>query len=117
MTELYGWLAAAVLFIAAYLAALKLSLVRHGRSSLVQRLEAQGTADEAAWISANFAEAAFAASLLRTVARLTFFTLVLAEVVDLRARASLTWPDLLISGLIAVPLLCRSGRCRRTSFS
>ncbi len=105
MTELYGWLAAVALLAATYLAALKLALVRWGRSTLAQRLESRDAADGAAWISAHFEEAAFSVSLLRTVARLAFFVFVLAEVVDLRAQASLTWTDLLISGLIAVPLL------------
>ncbi len=105
MSAWYPWLAAAALLIAAYLAALRLALLRHGRPSLAKHLESAGKNEGAVWFDANFDAATFAVSLLGTVARLGFFVLVLAEVVDLGAEAALTWPDLAITGLIAVPLL------------
>jgi len=103
--NLYVILVAAVLVVATWIAALKLALLRPSRVMVTHRLEVTGRAKAAAWLSENFDEAIFALSLLRTFARLAVFVLVLAETVELRTRASLSWPDLAISGLISVMLL------------
>jgi CBS domain containing-hemolysin-like protein len=85
---------------------LKLALLRLGRSIAGQQLEEQGKTRGAQWLTARFDSAIFATSLLRTVARLAFFVLVLAEVIELGFDPSaLIWADLLIAGVIAVPLL------------
>ncbi|MHC4414198.1 MAG: hemolysin family protein [Planctomycetota bacterium] len=105
MTEAYVWLAVAVLFAATYLAAVKLALLGPSRWAVEQELEAKGNTEGARWLADRFDSAIFAFSLLRTVARLAFFALVLAEVVDLGAEAAMTWGHLLVSGLISVPIL------------
>jgi CBS domain containing-hemolysin-like protein len=106
LTDLYVWLAAAVLVTATWLAALKLALLQLSRSTAAQQLEARGKPRGARWLSARFDSSIFAVSLLGTVARLAFFALVLPEVVELGPeRAALAWPHLLIAGAIAVPLL------------
>ncbi|MHC4992776.1 MAG: hemolysin family protein [Planctomycetota bacterium] len=106
MTDSYVWLAALALVVATWLAALKLALLRLGRSIAGQQLEEQGKTRGAQWLTARFDSAIFATSLLRTVARLAFFVLVLAEVIELGFDPSaLIWADLLIAGVIAVPLL------------
>ncbi|MHC4348635.1 MAG: CNNM domain-containing protein, partial [Planctomycetota bacterium] len=106
MTDLYVWLAAVALVAATWLAAMTMALAQLSRAAAAQQLEERGKITGAQWLSARFHTAIFAASLLRTVARLAFFVLVLAEVVELGGEpATLSWPDLLISGLIAVPVL------------
>ena len=107
MTDLYVWLAAVALVAAIWLAALTLALVQQSRAAAAQQLEERGKPKGAQWLSARFHTAIFAASLLRTVARLAFFALVVAEVVELGGpeRAALTWTHLLIAGVIAVPVL------------
>jgi CBS domain containing-hemolysin-like protein len=106
LTDLYVWLAAVALVAATWLAALTMALVQLSRTAAAQQLEERGKLKDAQWLSARFHTAIFAASLLRTVARLAFFVLVLAEVVELGGEpATLAWPDVLISGLIAVPVL------------
>jgi CBS domain containing-hemolysin-like protein len=106
LTDLYVWLAVVALVAATWLAALTLALVQLNRATAAQQLEERGKPKDAQWLSARFHTAIFAASLLRTVARLAFFVLVLAEVVELGGEpAALSWPDVLISSLIAVPVL------------
>ena len=103
--SLYVMLTAAVLAIATWVAALKLALLRPSRIMVAHRLESAGRENAARWLSRNFDAAIFALSLLRTFARLGVFVLVLAETVELRTQAPLSWPDLAISGLISVFLL------------
>ncbi|MHC4220605.1 MAG: CNNM domain-containing protein, partial [Planctomycetota bacterium] len=106
MTDLYIWLAAAVLVAATWLAAVKLALLLLGRLAAAQHLEERDKPRGARWLSARFDSTIFAASLLRTVARLTFFVFILAEVIELGPDSSaLTWTDLLVAGAIAAPLL------------
>ncbi len=105
MADHYVWLALVVLVATTYLAALNLALLRLSRATLEQRLEARGNTKGARWLGAHYDSAIVGVSLLRTVARLGFFVLVLAEVVDLRAQATFTWTDLAISGVVAALLL------------
>ena len=105
MTDLYVWLAVAVLGAATWIAALKLALLGPSRTLVTLRLEERGRARSATWLSRNFDSAIFAVSLVLTIGQLALFALVLAETVQLRTEASLSWPDLLISGLISVALL------------
>ena len=105
MSELYIWLAAAVLALATYFAALMLAMLNTTRVFAKQMLAERGRPNDGAWLAARFDEAISASSLLRTAARLGFFMLVVAEVIDLGTAAPITWPDLLISGAISVPLL------------
>jgi CBS domain containing-hemolysin-like protein len=106
LTDLYIWLAAAVLVAATWLAAVKLALLLLGRLAAAQHLEERDKPRGARWLSARFDSTIFAASLLRTVARLTFFVFILAEVIELGPDSSaLTWTDLLVAGAIAAPLL------------
>jgi CBS domain containing-hemolysin-like protein len=106
LTDLYIWLAAAVLVVATWLAALNRALLRVSPSGIAQELEARGKAPGAKWLTARFDLAVSATSLLRTIARLAFFVLVLAEIVELETeRAAVAWTDLLIAGAIGVPLL------------
>jgi len=107
LTDLYVWLAAIVLGAATWLAALTLALLQLSPSAAAQQLEERGKPKGARWISARFDSAIFATSLLRTVARLAFFALLVAEVVEVGGpqRAALTWTHLLIAGAIAVPLV------------
>ena len=69
------------------------------------RLEDRGRVEAAAWLGRKFDAAIFALSLVRTIGQLSLFALVLAQTVQLRTEALLSWPDLLISGLISVALL------------
>ncbi len=103
--SLYVMLTAAVLVIATWIAALKLALLRPSRVMVAHRLEVTGRENAARWLSRNFDAAICALSLLRTFARLAVFVLVLAETIQLRTQAPLSWPDLAISGLISVMLL------------
>jgi len=103
--DLYLWLAAAALVAGTWLAALKLSLISASRSVTAKALEARGLVKAARWLEGAFDRSAFAVSLLRTITRLGFFALVLAEIVQLDAEAKLTWSDLLVAGLVSVPLL------------
>ncbi len=105
MTNLYGWLAAAALLAASYLEATKLSLLRLSRGSIQQALADRGRPDAGRWLARRFNAVLFGVSLLRTIARLGFFALVLAGVVGLSTQASIAWPDLLRALLIAVPLV------------
>jgi len=104
VTDLYIWLAVAVLIGATWTAALKLSLLRLSRASITRRLE-ERKAEGARWLRSNLNAAIFAVSLVRTITRLALFALVLAQIVELRAEARLSWPDLLVAALITVPLL------------
>ena len=103
--NLYVILVAVVLVIATWIAALKLALLRPSRVMVTHRLEMTGRDKAARWLTRNFDAAIFTLSLLRTFARIGVFVLVLAETVELRTQAPLSWPDLLISGLISVMLL------------
>ncbi len=105
MTSLYIPMAAIVMILATWVAALKLALLRPSRVMVAYRLEIGGRDEAARWLSRNFDAAVFALSLLRTFARMAVFVLVLAETVELRTEAPLSWPDLAISGLISVLLL------------
>ena len=105
MDEYYTWMAVAALIAAAYLATLKLALLRVSLSALEQRLEAQGKIDRARWLARRLDAAVFAISLLRTVARLAFFVFVLAKVVNLGPESTLAWGDLGRSTIISVPIL------------
>jgi CBS domain containing-hemolysin-like protein len=103
---LYVWLAAAVLAVATWLAALKLALLQLSPAALKEHLEDRGKAAAAKWLSARFDAAIFGVSLLRTVARIAFFALLLAEVVELGGEQTpLGWTELLIAGAIAAPLM------------
>ena len=105
MTDLYVWLAVAVLGAATWIAALKLALIGPSRTLLTLRLEDRGRVESATWLSRNFDSAIFAVSLVLTIGQLSLFALVLAETVQLRTEASLSWSNLLISGLISVTVL------------
>ncbi len=105
MGSLYVWLATAALAAGTYVSALKLALVQSSRTAIGSLLEEAGRERAAAWLARRYHFALFAASLLRMVTRVGFFMLVLAQVVDLRTAASLTWTDLALSGLISVTLL------------
>jgi len=107
LTELYVWLAAIMLGAATWLSALALALLHLSPSAATQHLEARGKTGGARWLSARFHTVIFATSLLRTVARLAFFALLVAEVVELGGpqRAALTWTHLVIAGVIAAPVL------------
>ena len=105
MTDLYVWLAVAVLVAATWIAALKLALVGPSRTVVTMRLEDRGRAEAATWLNRKFDAAVFTLALVRTIGQFALFALVLAETVQLRTEASLSWPDLLISGLISVAVL------------
>ena len=105
MTELYVWLAVAVLGTATWIAALKLALIGPSRTLVTLRLEDRGHVESATWLNRNFDSAIFAVSLVLTIGQLALFALVLAETVQLRTEASLSWTDLLVSGLISVAVL------------
>jgi putative hemolysin len=106
VTDLYVWLAAAVLAFATWLAALKLALLQLSPAAMAQLLEQRGKLGAAKWLGARLDAAIFAVSLLRTVARIAFFALLVAEVIELGGeQATLGWTDLLIAGAIAVPLM------------
>ena len=105
MTDLYVWLAVAVLVAATWIAALKLALVGPSRTVVTMRLEDRGRAEAATWLNRKFDAAVFTLALVRTIGQFALCALVLAETVQLRTEASLSWPDLLISGLISVAVL------------
>ncbi len=106
MGSLYIWLATAALAAGTYMSALKLALVQSSRAAIGSLLEEAGRERAAAWLARRYHSTLFAASLLRMVARVGFFMLVLAQLVDLRTSAApLTWTDLALSGLISVTLL------------
>ena len=105
VTDHVIWLAAVALLASAYLATVKLALLKLSRLAIRQELETRGKRGGAEWLMARFDAAVFATSLFRTVTRLGFFMLVLAEVVELGTDTPLTWTHLLISGVIAVPAL------------
>ena len=86
MTDLYVWLAVAVLVAATWIAALKLSLIGPSRAVVTMRLEDRGRAEAAAWLSRKFDAAIFALSLVRTIGQFALFALVLAETVQLAER-------------------------------
>ncbi len=104
MTDSYVWLTVAVLVAATWIAAINLALLGINRAAIPRRLQ-ERKAEGAQWLNRNLNEAIFAVSMVWTIARLAVFALVLAEVVQLRTEAPLSWSDLLIAGLITVPLL------------
>ncbi len=105
MNDLYLWMAAPVLIGATYLAALNLAMLRLSRSGAQQQLETKGKQQAARWLAAHFDAAIFGVSLLRTMARLAFFVLVLAALVDPGPDAAIGWVDLLLTGVISALVL------------
>ena len=105
MTDLYVWLAIPVLVAITWIAALKLALIGPSRTLVTLRLEDRGRARSAAWLGTNFDAAIFAVSLVLLIGQFALFALVLAETVELRTETSLSWSNLLLSGLISVALL------------
>jgi len=105
VTDLYVWLAVAVLIAATWIAALKLALIGPSRAAVTLRLEDRGRVEAATWLSRKFDAAIFTLALVGTIGQLALFALVLAETVQLRTDAKLSWPDLLISGLVSAILL------------
>ena len=99
MNDLYLWMAAPVLIGATYLAALNLAMLRLNRSGAQQQLETKGKEAAARWLAAHFDAAIFGVSLLRTMARLAFFVLLLAALVDPGPDAAIGWGDLLLTGI------------------
>ena len=101
MTSLYVWLALLVLAATTYLAAVNLALLRMSRATAAQVFEAKGRHRAAQWMTRHFDEAVFGVSLLRTLARLAFFVLVLAAMVNPGPDAELRWGHLTIGAVIA----------------
>lgn len=103
--NLYILLTLLALALGTWIAALKLALLRRSRAVVAHRLEVSGREKAARWLSLNFDAAISALSLLRSVTRIAVFVLVLAETVNLRTEAALSWPDLAISGGISIVIL------------
>jgi magnesium and cobalt transporter len=100
-----AWRAAGSLLLATYLAALKLALVGRSRGSIQQELEERGRRLGARWLDDHFDESVVVVSLVRMAARMAFFIFLLAEIVDLGAEVTLTWGDVAIAGVIALPIM------------
>lgn len=94
------------LFIASYLASLNLAIVRMRRAALEQRFEQFDLADAGQWLISHREAVNFTVGLIRTVARLAFFMLVLVALTGgVGDNISLTFGDLLIAGIIAAPAI------------
>ena len=71
------------------------------RSALQKRLERRGKPTAADWLYQNTECAVLATALWRTFARMAVYVLVIAELIDLRQQAMVTWPTLIAGGFIA----------------
>jgi CBS domain containing-hemolysin-like protein len=101
VTSLYVWLALLVLAITTYLAAVNLALLRMSRTAAAQVFETKGRHRAAQWLTKHFDEAVSGVSLFRTLARLAFFVLVLAALVNPGTETELRWIDLAIGAVIS----------------
>jgi CBS domain containing-hemolysin-like protein len=105
VTAAYLWPALAALAAATYFSALQLALVGESPAAIEAELARRRRSSGARWLSQRCRAAMFAVALLRMVARVGFFVLVLAEIVDLGAQATLRWLDLLVATVVTIPLL------------
>jgi len=99
------WISAAVLVLATYFSALSLALLMVSRSALEQRLDAAGHGRRGAWLFDHLTSTRQAVALLRTALRLTFFALVLVQVMGVGETSRFTYGGLAIAGAIALAIL------------
>lgn len=98
--------AVAALVVATYLSALTLAMLSFSHTAVRRRLEARGRNNAADWILGRVERASLAISLLRTLARITFFALVLVDIVGVGTEESLlTWTNLAWAAGVATLLL------------
>lgn len=103
-----NWLllgASITLIIATYLSALHLALLDFSRSALQKRLASKGKASAGEKLTARLDEAILSISLLRTIARVGFFILIIAMFVGIGEQVSFSWGRLILAGVITVGLL------------
>ena len=89
------------LALATYLSALNLALISLSRAALQHKLHLKGTPAAADWLHDQQHAAVLATALVRTLMRMAIYIFVLAALINLQTRATVTWPDLLLGGLIA----------------
>ncbi len=94
------WLAFLALIVASYLATIHLSLIDLSHSSFRRRLSERGKAEQGQWFLDRIQPCILTTSLLRTASRLTFFGLVLVDIIGV--GAPLTVSSLVTSGVIAM---------------
>ena len=90
-----------VVAVATYLSALNLALIGMSRAALQRKLNAKGKPAAGDWLQDQIDSAMLSTALFRTLARMAIYVLVLADVIDLHTQATVTWWDLIVSGLLA----------------
>lgn len=91
--------------LATYLSSLNLSLMGLSRAALQHRLTELGRPAEADWLYDQRDSAMLATALFRTLGRMTIYVLLVGLVIGLRDVASVTWLNLIVSGLIAAAII------------
>jgi putative hemolysin len=91
--------------LATYMSSLNLALMGMSRAALQTKLIEQGRASAADWLFEQTEAAMLATAFCRTLVRMSIYILVLAAVIGLRDQATVTWWDLIGSGLIAAALI------------
>lgn len=89
------------LAVATYLSTLNLALINMSRAALQRKLIAIGKPAAGDWLYDQADPAILSTALLRTLSRMCIYILVLAAVIDLHTEATVTWPELISSGLLA----------------
>lgn len=93
------------ILVATYLSSMNLALLGFSRSAMQRYLIKKRRPAAADWLYDQLDEAALATALLRTLARVAVYILILAAVIEFRAQPAVSWLDLVISGLIAAVLI------------
>jgi CBS domain containing-hemolysin-like protein len=105
MTWWLPWASALVLGLTTYFSALVLALQIVSRSSLERRLPPPNGFDWTTWLFDHVLPIRYSVALIRTALRVTFFVLVLMQVVDVSRGEVVRYIDLLIASVITVVLL------------
>ncbi|HMN96582.1 MAG TPA: hemolysin family protein [Phycisphaerales bacterium] len=103
--NLVPWIGFVVLAATTYLAALNLALIHASESSLERRLVAGGRAAASQWLLPRLSFVAQGVALLRTLGRVGFAAVVVAEIVGMGEVVRVTPTGLLTSVLVASALL------------
>jgi putative hemolysin len=98
------WMIVAILValgLATYLSALNLALINLSRAALQRKLHDKGTPAAGDWLHDQQHAAILATALIRTLMRMAIYIFMLAALVNLHTQATVTWTDLIVSGLLA----------------
>lgn len=92
-------------FLATYLSILNLALPNISRQALQRKLDEKNKPTAADWLYDQLESTMLATALLRTLARMTIYVLILAATINLQSETTVTWSNLIVSGLIAAAVI------------